>query len=231
MQLCISVRQRVSALLSGKSQLVTGSSEEMRFLAFFYSACWLHTCCESMQADAHHKRNKLANLEVAYTTPPAELLSSSSILQCRFCVLGHNTSFLSFQEVDWTSAGKMCGHSGETLCGLAHSFAHTHTHTHIVLKALMNTHNCIYCLQYVSAHLSVHGKKKCDTEAVVSYSLRMCTSVLLGLLTASVLERDKVRPFNESRTDTLTFSQAVVCLRLNAEDHCVPISLFRKGSC
>ena len=86
------------------------------------------------------------------------------------------------------------------------------THAHTCTHARTYTHTA-----HVLVHLSINGEEQKHTEAAPSFTegVRFCTSVIASVLGR---QRCRVQPFNESRTDTLTFSQAVVCPRLRAED-------------
>lgn len=108
--------------------------------------------------------------------------------------------------------GKVCGCGGEAHRPLHLSFPATHTDTFSPTPPKW----WHICLRQKSSSIQQPSNPHC------------CT---FGFVTASVLEWDQVWPCNERRTDTLTFSQPVVCLCLHTEDQRAPISLVWKGCC
>ena len=140
-----------------------------------------------------------------WTAPPSELLCGS----CSASFSAYSSATPLSRKSIKCQQGRCLKHSMDRIPSAApHTRAHMHTCTH----ARTYTHTA-----HVLVHLSINGEEQKHTEAAPSFTegVRFCTSVIASVLGR---QRCRVQPFNESRTDTLTFSQAVVCPRLRAED-------------
>lgn len=167
-----------------------------------------------MQTDTH----SIKEHEVHYTSCRAfvQFLVSLTV----FCIHCLHSSFLFFQEVNKTSGGKMPRHSSETI-----SFS-CFSPPHVIAR---------HCLCVGTSVSPPRGQTTYWRSSVLlKEEVHCCT---FGFVKASVLDRQRcrVQPLNESRTDTLTFSLAVVCpCLINAADPQMLVyrsHYFVKGSC